>query len=450
MSVLRLTEGQFSQLHRHLFRNNLEQHSFAFASVVADGETFKLLVHDLWLAAPDQILHQSPSAIELSPLYVLAALERCKAESLHLIDIHSHPFCDGGVCFSSIDRRGAEKRQAWHAEKAPEMVSSGLVLGRSSFMGVTRRPGMDWEPMSRLEIIGMRGSAAMTKHRSEAAPTWQDRQIRAFGKEAQGRLSNLKVGVVGLGGTGSLAAIQLAMLGVTRFVLADPDLVEETNLNRLYTADREMIGQAKVEAARRAILRVNPTCQLVLIERPINSYKTRQALAAVDLLVGCVDNDPARIELADLSMRCLIPWLDMGTGINVAEGEVKEAGGQFHFWVPGATCPGCCGGFNVGEVDRASMPKDLRAAFESVYGSPDPAPAVASLNSLVVSAAMNEVILWASDRLARARAGFYDSLKQSMQAILLPPPGGCPLCGRLGIGLEEVRWHRPLPDAEDP
>lgn len=60
-----------------------------------------------------------------------------------------------------------------------------------------------------------------------------DRQIRVFGQAGQRALGKLVVGIVGLGGIGSLVFILLVRLGVLRMVAVDPDTVEETNLNRL-------------------------------------------------------------------------------------------------------------------------------------------------------------------------------------------------------------------------
>ena len=54
-----------------------------------------------------------------------------------------------------------------------------------------------------------------------------------LGATSEQKLAGLTMGLVGLGGGGSHVAQQLAHLGIGRFVLVDPDVVEETNLNRL-------------------------------------------------------------------------------------------------------------------------------------------------------------------------------------------------------------------------
>lgn len=69
----------------------------------------------------------------------------------------------------------------------------------------------------------------------------------------QQRLRLARVGIVGCGGIGSGAAYLLAGMGTRRFVLVDPDVVEEGNLARqvMYTLDS--VGQRKVDELARAL-----------------------------------------------------------------------------------------------------------------------------------------------------------------------------------------------------
>ena len=80
-----------------------------------------------------------------------------------------------------------------------------------------------------------------------------DRQVRAFGAAGQQRLGDTRVAIIGLGGTGSIAAQQLVHLGVRKFVLIDPDTIEVTNLNRVVGATAQDVGASKVSVAARYI-----------------------------------------------------------------------------------------------------------------------------------------------------------------------------------------------------
>ena len=51
-------------------------------------------------------------------------------------------------------------------------------------------------------------------------------------------LGKLKIGIVGLGSVGALAAETMGRIGIKRLVLIDMDCIEEHNLDRLIHADR--------------------------------------------------------------------------------------------------------------------------------------------------------------------------------------------------------------------
>lgn len=85
--------------------------------------------------------------------------------------------------------------------------------------------------------------------RAAAYFRWLDLTPRAGSWEPQARLRAARVTVLGVGGTGGVAAMALAASGVGRLHCVDPDVVELSNLSRqvLYTEDD--IGQPKADAA---------------------------------------------------------------------------------------------------------------------------------------------------------------------------------------------------------
>ncbi len=77
------------------------------------------------------------------------------------------------------------------------------------------------------------------------------------------RLSAATVGIAGCGGIGSNVAVLLARAGVGSLILADFDLIEESNLNRQhYFLDD--IGKVKVETLTGYLQRINPDISVVL------------------------------------------------------------------------------------------------------------------------------------------------------------------------------------------
>ena len=63
------------------------------------------------------------------------------------------------------------------------------------------------------------------------------------------KLKASSVGIAGIGGLGSNAAVALARAGIGRLTLVDFDNVEKTNLDRQYYF-LDQVGKPKVEALR--------------------------------------------------------------------------------------------------------------------------------------------------------------------------------------------------------
>jgi molybdopterin/thiamine biosynthesis adenylyltransferase len=105
---------------------------------------------------------------------------------------------------------------------------------------------------------------------------------REHGWEAQLRLKNARVVLLGLGGTGSHAAWALAAAGVGRIHCVDSDVVELSNLTRqmLYTEDD--LGRSKVGTAIRRLRQVNSDIEVTGERRRITNQH-----ALTDLLTDC-------------------------------------------------------------------------------------------------------------------------------------------------------------------
>src|SRR5213593_98959 len=88
-----------------------------------------------------------------------------------------------------------------------------------------------------------------------------ERQERLFGREGQERLRDTCVTVVGAGGVGGFVILELALLGVGRIIVIEPEDLDETNKNRYPTArhDDPVPGSLKVDLAERLIMGFDPT-----------------------------------------------------------------------------------------------------------------------------------------------------------------------------------------------
>jgi hypothetical protein len=92
--------------------------------------------------------------------------------------------------------------------------------------------------------------------------TFTSRNLGFVSAAEQARLRDATVLVTGVGGMGGAAVMCLVRAGVGRVMLADIDTFELSNLNRQMVATVETVGQDKAEATVRAILAVNPECEV--------------------------------------------------------------------------------------------------------------------------------------------------------------------------------------------
>jgi sulfur carrier protein ThiS adenylyltransferase len=103
------------------------------------------------------------------------------------------------------------------------------------------------------------------------------------------RLATARVGIIGLGGLGSNAAMLLVRAGVRRLVLADADTVERSNLNRqLYFPHQ--IGLLKVDALSATLLRIESRLELTLVCERIGAGNLATVFSSVDVLLEAVDS----------------------------------------------------------------------------------------------------------------------------------------------------------------
>lgn len=108
-------------------------------------------------------------------------------------------------------------------------------------------------------------------------------------EEIKNKLKNYTVGIAGAGGLGSNCAVALARSGIGKLIIADFDIVSESNLNRQYYFYNQ-IGKIKVNALKDNIELINPN---VIVENhniKINEDNLENIFATCDVFVEAFDN----------------------------------------------------------------------------------------------------------------------------------------------------------------
>lgn len=225
-----------------------------------------------------------------------------------------------------------------------------------------------------------------------------DRQERFFGKEGQAEITAVQVVVVGVGGLGTHAVQQLALLGVGEIGLIDSEELATTDRNRYVTArhDDPIPGMSKVDIAERLIKSIDPSIRVEKVNDSLVTEAGFAAVSAADYVFGCLDTEGARLVLNELCAAYDRPYLDLASDIIPADSLIY--GGRVCIAWGGTGCLVCRGLLDVAEAQADLATEGERKARELIYGIhrselDEVGPSVVSINGVVASLAVTEFVV---------------------------------------------------------
>lgn len=133
--------------------------------------------------------------------------------------------------------------------------------------------------------------------------------LEQIGEEGQRRLQSSRVAIIGVGGLGSAVATYLAGAGVGSVVLADPDNVSLSNLQRQILYSECEIGLPKAECALRRLRALNSDIELISCNEGLTASNSKTLLQGCNLLIDCTDNYATRYLIDDICAESSIPWI---------------------------------------------------------------------------------------------------------------------------------------------
>jgi len=129
-------------------------------------------------------------------------------------------------------------------------------------------------------------------------------------------LSSFRVGIAGAGGLGSNCAASLARTGIGTLVIADFDVVENSNLSRqFYFSDQ--VGMKKTEALRENILRINPLINIIAHHVKLNGENIPVIFSGCDVIVEAFDMAEMK-EMIIITVQTKMPGIPLVIGSGMA------------------------------------------------------------------------------------------------------------------------------------
>jgi len=427
MIDLRIAATDLKTLRSSLLSHRDERCAVLFASRLERGRRALLVQH---IAFPDDAdyAERSPIRAELKPEFVARVTKIAKLQHWSLVFVHTHPG-DQPPRFSRTDDHGESELAAFLKRRELQPLHAALVMSNG---GMCARV-LGTSDLVRVASVGDRLTIEFDPDGDSTEATLMfDRQVRALGADGQRVLTNLRVGIVGLGGTGSIAAQQLAHLGVRSFVLIDPDHLEVTNLNRVVGTTEIDVGHPKVDLARRHIQSMAPNASVHTVVGDVVHDGVARELLETDLIFCCTDSHGSRSVVQQVAYQYLIPCIDIGSAITTDGDQIVGVFGRIQLVGPDQPCLWCAGLLNSEEVRRDMTNAFERQADPYIQGAHEPAPAVISLNGTVVSVAVTMMLGIVTPIPIGPRYLIYNALSSTLRPVRASAQADCFICSRQG------------------
>lgn len=334
--------------------------------------------------------------LEPSSTYINDAVVRVDTRNSSTIFAHTHPHPMHPAQFSSIDDKSNKRLFSNLAQILPDRPLGSLVFTRNSICGVIYAK-KKLEPVSTITLSGhlltKMPAVGFTEKARKAEPTF-DRQLRFLGKDRHIQLQGLTVTIVGVGGTGSSVAVQLARMGVKRLRLVDCDVIDASNVSRVYGSTRKDVGKPKVGVVKRHLESFSKT-KVTSLRADVTTDDVVRGLIDSDILFGCTDNLASRAVLNDISLQYYIPLIDVGCRIDLAgEGMINQAIAKVQLVSPDDACMWCNGTLDGKLILQESFSDSEKGklAKEGYYQDIRNQPSIVSMTTMAASMGVHKLL----------------------------------------------------------
>jgi hypothetical protein len=434
---IRFTSNTFSMLKRELEKDEKnERFMFALVNQAKTADGIVLLVQDLFVPDEKDLINQSVASVIPSRDFQATVYCVARQRRQGILDIHTHPFSKSPV-FSSIDYTEGAKNAEYITKKMPYPATHSMVVFDNKACvydaAFYDRNTKKFLRIDSIEVLGRRTSIKRSKKTAvynENNPTYQRQTI-----------IQLQIAIIGLGGNGAQLFEALVSIGVGAegwIAGIDPDILEQTNLPRIPYAYTEHIGSPKVTVAAQYAGRKNPEVKFYPYPCSATEKAATERIKAAHVIICAGDGDGLRKYANELSVKYMIPLIDLGCEIH-AEEKGLATGGQVRIVLPGTNaCLVCCGGYDpsiaaIELLDDEQFAVRAAAGYVSGHRS-NPTPSIANLNAITSQLGINTLLaLVHGERFGNWDYVHYDYLTAKTLVAKSDPSESCPVCGKGGI-----------------
>ena len=364
-----------------------------------DGNV-RLLGRAVHWVPDDAFRRRDATALSIASHGYVPALAVAEADRSVPIWLHTHPGVDSSPKPSEHDELVDQQLSDLFRLRAASRIYGAVVIARSRgqpcFTGHIESENRRTE-IDRLWVTGRRFALLQNWLNGTVPLSKQfDRNIRAFGGHIQQVLGDLRIAVVGCGGTGSAVIEQLVRLGVRHLQLFDSKTLTAGNVTRVYGSYPDCVGEPKVSLSAAHVSRIAPDADVRTVHAKITLESAARLLLDADVVFGCTDDNAGRLVLSRIASYLLTPVIDCGVLLSSGPGgQLVGIDGRVTVLAPGAACLVCR---NRIDLQRAAAevlnPSEYRRLAAEGYAPAlaDSEPAVVAFTTQVASAAVGELL----------------------------------------------------------
>ncbi|MEM3569339.1 MAG: ThiF family adenylyltransferase [Candidatus Jordarchaeales archaeon] len=236
----------------------------------------------------------------------------------------------------------------------------------------------------------------------------------------QDKVGSARVFIAGVGALGSVAALNLAMMGVGELILADYDTIEVSNLSRQLLFREDDIGRNKAEAAREFLLEVNPDVSVKAFPSNITEVP-KSEYEGCNLIIDGLDTFEARRWLNSLAVDIRKPLI---------HGGIYGWWGNIQVVVPYVTpCLECHPLTPRRELEQPCTPKGEKRKKNGGENRGEVTPAVATVSCIIGGLQAQEAVKIILGLKPFDSYLFYDGLSGVFTSVKLERNPKCVVCG---------------------
>lgn len=345
---LRILQNLWEQVHNQVLSTGADESvAFLTSNYFDTGEKIIFLPQMMLPANSTDYMRQGPLHLQVSPMYVNRVISAAEDQRNTAVMVHSHPFEEKIPWYSATDDYG----EALTSETISKCLENNPPVG-SLLFGKHHGIGRAWTGLTKrkyplpVNIIGQFSfdhlSHSINKDKEHFDETL-NRQVKALGTTFQNKLESLDIGIVGLGGTGSAIAEQLARMGVNKIRLVDHDQLEVSNLSRVYGSKQKDLKKQifKVDLIKKHLLNINNEIEIHTLNKSVQTKEALVFLSNCDIIFSCLDRHAPRAVINELSYQCFIPVIDVGVGLQRNSEGVIDGMARATIIGPGMPCLIC-------------------------------------------------------------------------------------------------------------